>query len=88
MGEILKLISTCKVTAWWLKWLNKLYKQAEATACSLEAAISMEPNTQHLQEQQVLMTLALGKYTQNFSVDVEPSACTQPFLKNRLLYFS
>jgi len=56
MGEILKLISTRKATAWWLKWLNRLHKQAEATACSLEAAISTEPNTQHLQEQQVLMT--------------------------------
>jgi hypothetical protein len=48
----------------------------------------MEPNTQHLQEQQVLMTLALGKYAQKVSVGAEPSACTLPFLKNHLLHFS
>jgi len=88
MEEILKLISTCKTTAWWLKWLNKFHKQAEATVCSLEAAIFTEPNTQHLQEQQVLMALALDKYAQKVSVDIEPSACTQRFLKYHVLHFS
>jgi hypothetical protein len=39
MEEILKLISTCKATAWCLKRLNRFHQQAEATASSLEAAI-------------------------------------------------